>query len=211
MFDAIKADLPNLPDEVISMWLLPMAMAGKGWPPDPHGLGSWRYILGLKSLDYWRKTQWDQTTHSLEFNTLCPETRISLDHLFRAHALGEKNEYSNLKDGKERFNSVFQYVRSHGVIPRPAIIRHKENGLSLLDGNHRVSALTAARVFWRNEASRHAIACSPQELQPVWVVTGPVEGKYEPDPVTAYHDKIAREGAPIPIRKRTLRLPRIPK
>jgi hypothetical protein len=101
--------------------------------------------------------------------------------------MGDQNEFSNIADGKERFSSVFQFICANGVIPRPAIIRCEETGATLLDGNHRVAALTATRAFWRSEAHRQAVGRAPEELQPVWLVTGPSEGEYEPDPITALH------------------------
>jgi hypothetical protein len=57
MINQIKTTLPNFPDEVIKIWLLPFAES-EGWPPkiDPDGIpsGRWKYLLTKRPLEYFR-------------------------------------------------------------------------------------------------------------------------------------------------------------
>ena len=48
MFEQIKEDLPNFPDEVIVDWLLPFAMTD-GWPP--RRMSRWENLLPHDLVD----------------------------------------------------------------------------------------------------------------------------------------------------------------
>ena len=59
MFDTIKKDLPNFPNEVIRDWLEPLAKGqGLGWPPPEQS--RWTKIFLNEPLDFWQNTIWNK-------------------------------------------------------------------------------------------------------------------------------------------------------
>ena len=83
----IKKDLPDFPDEVIDMWLLPLAnQQGMSWPPpNPFGTSRWQWLLG-ENLDWWKKVDWKLEDTDCSFNAIsdhraCREDQKAYDCL----------------------------------------------------------------------------------------------------------------------------------
>ncbi len=69
----LKADLPNTPEEVISVWLL-THFKRFGWSPQVDN--DWRYILGLgNGLQFLQGLNWNKATIALTPNMLCERWR----------------------------------------------------------------------------------------------------------------------------------------
>ena len=83
-------------------------MDGYGWPPDPIGLGDWRYVLARRSLDYWRKSQWQLDKLSLEYGNLLPSCRLRIAGLIETNVKGIENAYSGLVNTQGHFNFMYQ-------------------------------------------------------------------------------------------------------
>jgi hypothetical protein len=141
---AIKGDLPHWPDDVIDQWLLKLANRGAdtGWPPpkclDRH---AWRYILGGRPLSWWKNVAWVLESHEIELEVLSRTTKRIVSDMINAHVNDVPNFYSAMPDGKARFISAVQYLATHGSFPRPLVVMRLEDGLRVIDGNHRVTAL----------------------------------------------------------------------
>ena len=151
--DQIAADLPNLPAQVVEMWLAPMA-ADKGWPPPDYDLGNWRYTLGCKSLDFWRKTAWELGSLPFDLAALTPIGLHGIAEMLDAYVNGANNEYgAAILNGKERYKSLVLYIGRNGSFPAPTIVMARDDGLHIVDGNHRITALTRLRQCWNNEPS----------------------------------------------------------
>jgi hypothetical protein len=197
MFNKIKESLPNLPDDVISSWLVPIAEGGYGWPPTAVGLGNWRYVLCRKSLDYWRKTIWKNEKVTLEEKELCPSSIVSVRGLIGTYVFNQINEYSNLENGPLRFQRLLEFIHENGTLPVPPVMKRQQNGLETLDGNHRVAALVYIRALWRHEQHKPSLLKEgytiPTDTHTTWTFIPPQEGQYIPDPLTAEQDRVARQ------------------
>ncbi len=182
--EQIKADLPNFPDEVIDVWLLPIATGrdgdGYGWPPRVEDLGEWRYALKCKSLDYWRQTIWSRTEHEFNPDFFCDGSLRALVGLLGAYVKGEVNSYSNLQNGRQRFASLVRYISQNGVVPVP-VVYEEDNGVSFVDGNHRIAALTYVRGIFNAHRDEYLAGgnVEPRLLQPAWTFVPPENGAYE--------------------------------
>lgn len=201
MFQKIKKSLPNVPDEVLHLWLVPIAEGGYGWPPPEYDLGKWRYVLALKSLDYWNKVRWEKIKHRFDNASIFamtdnPLIGSSVAGIIEAHTQQKTNAFSNLVDGKARFFSLVEYVLEHRTLPAPPIILQSTKGLEIIDGNHRLAALTHARSLIEDTAKN----ASPSQKGRVqiydehdaWKAIAPNEGDYTPNPLSAHQEAVTR-------------------
>ena len=70
-----------------------------------------------------------------------PNVLSVISDMINAHVNDVPNFYSAMPDGKARFLSAVQYLEKHGSLPRPLVVMRLEDGLRVIDGNHRVTAL----------------------------------------------------------------------
>jgi hypothetical protein len=174
----IKADLPNWPDDVIDQWLLKLANRGAdtGWPPpEPLGNHGWKYILGKRPLSWWKEVTWALGEPELKFDSLSDNSKRIVRDMIDGHVNKVPNSYVRWPDSKARFLSAGRYVSEHGTFPRPPLVINLPDGMSVLDGNHRVAALC-----FRQDAPDRIIQMSgvaPLAKHQVWV------GKHAPGEV----------------------------
>jgi hypothetical protein len=144
----IKTDLPDWPDDVIDQWLLKLANRGPdtGWPP-PEDLNghAWRYILGCRSLAWWKNVTWTLEELDFDYAALSLGTKRIVNAMIDGHINDKPNLYSSMPDSMTRFQAVGRYIAKHGVFPKPPVAIRLVDGLSVLDGNHRVAAFCACR------------------------------------------------------------------
>ena len=140
----IKADLPDWPYEVIKLWLLKLANRGSdtGWPPpEPFGNSAWKHILGEKPLRWWKLVTWKREDRDLNFEALSQDSRSIVNKTLDAHINNKTNVYSTMLNSKARFESAALYIAENGTVPEPLVGMELGDGLSVLDGNHRMAAL----------------------------------------------------------------------
>ena len=58
-----------------------------------------------------------------------------------AHINNKANVYSTMPNSKARFESSALYIAENGTLPEPIVGFELKEGLSILDGNHRMTAL----------------------------------------------------------------------
>lgn len=134
LFQRIKTELPRVPDEVIRDWLLPRATTS-GWPPD----SSWEPFLMGRGLNFWQDVNWKLIEMDLDDLNLSPFDKSEAGLMRAAYQNGARNQYSNITNGKERYQSIQSYVeQNNGLLPKPIIVLEKDSGYhSIVDGNHR--------------------------------------------------------------------------
>ena len=142
----IKADLPDWPDQVIELWLLKLANRGAdmGWPPpNPFGTSDWQYILADKPLSWWKQVTWKllRRPRSRFSGRSHKNSRSIVNKMLDAHVNGKENIYSNDANSKDRFVSAAQYIAENATVPQPLVGFDLADGLSVLDGNHRMTGL----------------------------------------------------------------------
>jgi hypothetical protein len=170
MFNAIKKDLPNFPDQIIKDWLEPFA-EDEGWPPAAE---RWRYLLKETDLDRWRSVNWKLEEHDFTRLSLSLSCMASLRALLRAYVEGEDNEYFQAlgERGKERFHIQLHQLIDHGVFPSPPVLVDHGEGLEIMDGNHRIAALCAWHQLRECSDFLDKLGKKPvplSALQPVWI------------------------------------------
>jgi small nuclear ribonucleoprotein (snRNP)-like protein len=132
----IKNDLPAWPDEVINQWLFHLANRDDtGWPPpNPLGYHPWAFILGFRPIPWWREVTWKLEKTNCGFENLCQATKAIV-----ARVLVEKTSGNIDEATLRRFDNAFNYILKNAVFEDPPIAMRLPDGLSILDGNHRIS------------------------------------------------------------------------
>lgn len=166
----IKADLPNWPDDVIDQWLLKLANRGRdtGWPPPENLEGNaWKYILGGRPIAWWKRVAWTLEERDISFPRLSDGTRRIINGMMDGHVEGNSNLYTQDPSSRGRFLSALEYIAKQGRLPKPLIAMQLPDGLSVLDGNHRVSALFACQAG-REHIMKLGGVVPPNEHQ-IWI------------------------------------------
>jgi len=148
MEERIKADAPNIPDEVIRLWLLGFA-EHRGWPPAENG--DWDLSVAGEPISFWNDAVWEKV--NLDLSTL-PYSRGYFDSmrgLRDAYVNNVDNQYSRDlgEDGKRRYGRCLKYIAANRVFPQPPILVLTELGeFDVLDGNHRfIAYISTERAY----------------------------------------------------------------
>jgi ASC-1-like (ASCH) protein len=152
--ESIKRDLPNFPEEIIDEWLLSFAEY-EGWPPyESKNPERWLRILTL-DLHTWQRATWNKVNikpFSIRWSTAAIKC---LEDMQKCYLYNIDNAYSNLKktgNGYRRFENALRYLLENGTFPKPIILKKEYEfgifrGHSVMDGNHRLLALTVANAI----------------------------------------------------------------
>jgi len=135
--------LPNFPTDILEQWFLPYVESnGMPWDNEGNAIGRWKYLLRNKSLHYWKNIIWDQIDAYIPIDEYCDEWQLVLLDMVEGAVLRKTNVYSiSINNLEERFHSVLEYLEVEKVFPKPPILfLEKNKGITILDGNHRVSA-----------------------------------------------------------------------
>ena len=133
----IQKDLPDWPEDVIEQWLHYFANeADGGWPPpEPLGNHRWKGLLGGKSLSWWKNVTWERETVTCDLASLAEKARADVGDI-----VAQMNAGTADGSTKKRVARSWVYIKDNGVFPRAPVMMKKEDGLSLIDGSHRMAA-----------------------------------------------------------------------
>lgn len=139
--------LSNMPNEVFDTWLLPIIRNHNSWPYDnifsPHPSRQWDQYFGLFTLNDISNCIWHRMSLSFDMNCLDPVSNRTIEVLIEKHVYNlETTVKFNVRNSKSRFFSFVEFIKSTGSIPEPIIGINTDEGLRILDGSHRLSALT---------------------------------------------------------------------
>jgi hypothetical protein len=170
--DLLKASLPNFPDEVLVDWLFPYAKT-EGWPlaPDERFKPEkrWRYLLRNRPLTYWQSIRWAKVTRHISIQELRKDNQEIMVHMALGALKGQKNLYSeSIPDLKERFARIVSYIGECGLMPKPPTLIREAGGLSVLDGNHRMSAYYYCYGYFTIDPGAE-LQLKTKEIQEFWV------------------------------------------
>ena len=176
----IKRDLPAFPDGVVNQWLFHLAQQNDtGWPPpDPLGLHRWAFILGHRPLPWWREVTWKLEKTDCSFAGLAPFTKTIVIRMLR-----EKTDGTIDKDTGRRFDRAVKYILSKAEFEEPPVAMRLADGLSILDGNHRVTAFCWLQMMTAEQFEKLG-SRKPALKQNVWIGTdsrGETPLDYPPD------------------------------
>lgn len=178
----IKCDLPLWPDEVINLWLFYLANRSRGdtgWPPpEPLGLHPWAFILGFRPLSWWREVTWKREKTDCGFSSLCQGTKDIVVRMLADKANGTIDEETGA-----RFKKATDYLLKNGGFREPPIAIRLADGLSILDGNHRITAFCGLQEVPAETLEKRGLK-KPAQEQELWIGThsrGEVPLDYPPD------------------------------
>lgn len=180
MFEDIRRDFPNIPEEAVRLWIEPLAQRN-GWPVND----GWDERITGETFTFWNNAVWEK----LEVNLA--EVEYSSGHhgmmrgLFEAYVQGAENDYWRLlgEDGKRRFRRAADFIIKNEVFPQPPILTIDELGrYEALDGNHRFLAYVIAyrtheQFLASSREDQLAFLTSiekesfspPRDIQEVWI------------------------------------------
>jgi len=165
----IKSDLPLWPDDVVKLWLFYLAnRAGgdTGWPPpDPLGNHPWAFILGFRPLSWWREVTWKREKTDCSFLNLCQGTKDIV-----ARMLAEKANETIDEETGTRFKNAADYILKNGGFREPPIAMQLADGLSILDGNHRITAFCGVQEVPAETLEKRGLR-KPTQEQELWIGT----------------------------------------
>jgi hypothetical protein len=167
-------DLPNFPNEIIQSWLSTY-LQSEGWPPkigiDGIPTDRWRYLLARRSLHYWRQIDWRLENRTLHESELDAKSLGTVQSLIAAYIHGETNIYSaEIGDGQQRFAQLARFTLANGSMPVPPVLIEEPTGLTIMDGNHRITALFVCRQLSIYDPEKvRANGVFPQSDHAVWV------------------------------------------
>ena len=179
-FAAIKNDLPAWPDDVIKEWLLYLANRDDtGWPPpDPLGYHAWAFILGHRPLRWWREVTWKLELTDCSFASLAPATQAIV-----TSTLAEITNRTADEGTKRRYDNAFHHILNNAAFEEPPIAIRIAGGLSILDGNHRITAFCGLQKVSVEQFEKLGLQ-KPAQEQDVWIGThsrGETPLDYPPD------------------------------
>lgn len=169
IFEKVQNDLPDWPADVIRQWLLVYAQGTAGWPPpDPLTPESrWKGLIS-RPLSWWQGVVWTRVLSPLDKSEICALDRDTQGKMHHAYFGGGYNEYSFISDGRERALSVLLFIREHGTLPAAPIAMKISDGLTFVDGSHRMVAWHIyTELAETNKLSDGAAVRASS--QPVWV------------------------------------------
>lgn len=142
-----KSMLSNMPDEVFDAWLLPIIRDHNSWPYfdifSPHPSLQWGQYFGLFTLNDISNCLWHRMCLTFDMGCLDPISKRTIYILIKNHVHNlETTVRLNVRDSKMRFNGFVEFIKRTGSIPAPIIGINTDDGLRVLDGNHRLAALT---------------------------------------------------------------------
>ncbi len=161
----IQKDLPNWPEAVIKPWLIEFANdPDMGWPPpDPFGDHRWGRLLGNRPLTWWRDVKWTLEKVDCSFDGLTPKAKRDV--------IGIRTEISGRQPSeitKRRWDNIFRYTLNAGIFPIAPIVMQRPEGLSPLDGTHRMAVFSALQLMPRESYAAKGLE-KPALKQEVWL------------------------------------------
>lgn len=139
---------PNMPSQVLEMWLQPMAEE-RGWPfrslDDDISQTDWHYTFARKPLRYWAGLQWEMGEVNVALDFL---DEYGLQFIKGLIPSGQPTDYNDpfatrthVRGAEGRFWAAARFIQEHGKIPLPIVVLRTPSGLKVMDGSHRVAAL----------------------------------------------------------------------
>jgi hypothetical protein len=160
----IKKDLPAWPDDVIEQWLKYFANEpGCGWPPpDPLGDHRWNGLLGGKPLSWWKQVAWEKKKVSCGLDDLAAKAKADVSDIIESW-----NDGTADATAKSRVAQPWVYIKNQGVFPRALVTMRRADGLSLIDGSHRMAAFVMFQNLLDEQLGQMKVQ-RPSLKQEVW-------------------------------------------
>jgi len=134
--NAARATLPNVPEEVFSLWL-DERIDVLGWDPlHPR----WQGLFRNRPIAYWRNLPWHKLDIPLQINQLNPECQGILSQLLAGLAGLPSQVTAVTGNSPARVGSILRYMQTHGTWPNSIILVTEGTFYLVADGFHRLAA-----------------------------------------------------------------------
>jgi len=145
-----RVTLPNVPEEVFSLWLDGFARL-KGWNPLSR---TWFDLFGKRSLFEWQNFVWDKQELRLADESFTQRTVEIIEDLKRATFFDERNRFSRIQNSKSRAIRSLHYIEKNLTLPSVLIFVSETGSLDIIDGCHRLAAYSFFRSKMPDVASK---------------------------------------------------------
>lgn len=202
MFDKLKNELPNIPEEVIRSWLLPFA-ENDGLPSSPDN--EWDIRKTGETLSFWNDSKWEKITININQATYSRNHNRAIGSLIDAYVKNVNNSYYQYlgQDGKNRFLKCLHYILKNGVFPvAPIVMITHKNQYEVLDGNHRFAAYKSVNQAHleleslpinERKPMLENLGNKPKDFQEIWVC----RPKWENSPRVTLQKQLFEKGIDI--------------
>lgn len=151
LIEKAKSFFPNMPGEVFDNWLLPIVRDHNSWPyrdfSSPHPSEQWRRYFGLFTIMDIHKCRWTVVNLTFDMGCLDPISNGVVEILIENNVHHfDATEMFNVHNSKSRFDGLVAFIQGTGRVPAPIIGINTGSGLRVLDGNHRLAALTHLKL-----------------------------------------------------------------
>ncbi len=135
----------NMPDEVFELYIGPL-IKDLGWSysskSDPISRG-WQQAFDNNQLATIVELEWKQGNTNYRSLSFHNNSVDNLNWIVQAHVDGIRTPCSDVRNGKQRFESCLTYIKQMGRLPKPVVFMNSIGGFRILDGNHRLAAALA--------------------------------------------------------------------
>lgn len=134
-----------MPDELFGQYMEPL-IEEHGWPfssPDsPTNMPWWQLFDGLPFKTICQLT-WARREISFSFELFHRYAQKQILGLLQTHILGINNIFSSIPNTEARFRRARDFIARTGRMPVPVVLIQDPEGLRILDGNHRLAAMSS--------------------------------------------------------------------
>jgi hypothetical protein len=136
---------PKMPKEVFDLWIRPHIPA-YGWPfasvKQPLDGTKWKRFFAGGNLEYWATVKWQLTSIGLSKLLLDINTVARIEAVIGFAVFDQKTATSNIENTKTRFWNCVNHILQFGLIRDPVIGVMQSQCLVIVDGHHRLAALS---------------------------------------------------------------------
>ncbi len=135
----------NMPVEVFELYIEPL-IKDLGWTYTSKNAivsNGWQLAFDNNQLATIVELQWERRNTNFRSLTFHPNSANNLKWIMQAHLDGIETPCSNVKNGKQRFESCLSFIKRAGRLPKPVVFMKSLPGYRILDGNHRLAAALA--------------------------------------------------------------------
>jgi hypothetical protein len=135
-----------------------------GWPPpEPHGDHRWGRLLGQRPLSWWKNVTWTLEEADCGLDGLTPKAKADVMDIRKEMEGGNPSSTT-----KRRWDNLFRYILNDGSFPVSPVVMRRPEGLSPIDGTHRMAVLSGLRLIPEAFYAAKKLA-KPSNAQSVWM------------------------------------------
>ena len=116
-----------------------------------------------RPISWWKNVTWTLEKTDCGFDVLTPKARADVTDIHNEISGGAPSATT-----KRRWDNLFRYVLNDGSFPVAPVVMRRPEGLSPIDGTHRMAVLSALRSIPEANFAAKKLA-KPANEQNVWM------------------------------------------